>query len=406
MRGTLVSYVSITPTSLLFVGECLEMLKQLPDNSVDALITDPPAGIGFMAKEWDSDRGDPLEWIKWLGGIMAECRRVLKPGAHGLVWALPRTSHWTGFALEFLAGFQIRDVLHHAFFNGFPKSKWLDEAKTVGTALKPALEHWKLVRKAVPGSTTACYAEHGTGGLNIADCRVGEEVTLRPSGEMGYGGGNLGAGEETGSTDGRWPSHLVIDEAFGEWLDDETGERKSGSMRAGTLRGENAIFGKSGGSIATSRDIVAKGGPSRFFYCPKPGNKERDLGLADLPARSGGQVTGRVDGSAGLDNPRAGAGRNGNRKNIHPSVKAIALMRYMVRLICPPNGLVLDPFTGSGSTGCAAALEGRRFLGAELNVDDEGLARPAGEHYAAIAERRIRAAAELAKSVTDEEGDK
>lgn len=107
---------------VLLNGDCLEMLKELPDNSVDSLVTDPPAGISFMGKAWDDDKGGRDQWIAWLSDVMKECSRVLKPGAHALVWAIPRTSHWTTTAVE-NAGFEIRDVMTHLFGSGFPKSR-------------------------------------------------------------------------------------------------------------------------------------------------------------------------------------------------------------------------------------------------------------------------------------------
>lgn len=107
---------------VLLNGDCLEVLKELPDNSVDSLVTDPPAGISFMSKAWDDDKGGRKQWIAWMTDVMTECYRVLKPGAHGLVWALDRTSHWTGTALED-AGFSIRHKIYHHFGSGFPKSR-------------------------------------------------------------------------------------------------------------------------------------------------------------------------------------------------------------------------------------------------------------------------------------------
>ena len=116
----------------LHLGDCLPLLRDMLAESVDAVVTDPPAGIAFMGKEWDGDKGGRDKWIAWLASVMAECLRVLKPGHCALVWALPRTSHWTATALGD-AGFQVRDVITHVFGSGFPKSRAL---------LKPASEHW------------------------------------------------------------------------------------------------------------------------------------------------------------------------------------------------------------------------------------------------------------------------
>jgi hypothetical protein len=124
----------IGPVSL-YQGDCLDVLRTLPSDSCDALVTDPPAGIAFLGEAWDEDRGDIAKWSAWLTRVMREAMRVLKPGAHGLVWALPRTSHWTGIALEH-AGFEIRDKITHVFGQGFPKSfdiaKAIDKRSSVG----------------------------------------------------------------------------------------------------------------------------------------------------------------------------------------------------------------------------------------------------------------------------------
>ena len=129
----------------LINGDSLEILKKLPDNSFDSMVTDPPAGIAFMGKKWDKDKGGREQWIAWLESIMTESFRTLKPGAHILVWAIPRTSHWTATAIE-NANFEIRDVVTHIFGSGFPKShnigKKIKEFEGWGSALKPASEHW------------------------------------------------------------------------------------------------------------------------------------------------------------------------------------------------------------------------------------------------------------------------
>ena len=111
----------------LYEGDCLAELKRLPDNSIDSVVTDPPAGIGFMGKHWDKDKGGRDKWIDWLAEVMAECKRVVKPGAHIFVWALPRTSHWTATAVE-NAGFEVRDIVTHLFGSGFPKSHNISKA--------------------------------------------------------------------------------------------------------------------------------------------------------------------------------------------------------------------------------------------------------------------------------------
>lgn len=297
----------------LFPGDCLETLRRAPDARFDALITDPPAGIGYMGAGWDSDRGGRLQWVEWLTTVMRECNRTMKPGSHGLVWAIPRTSHWTMTALED-GGFEIRDVIQHLFGTGFPKSKWLDADKTIGTALKPSSEFWILVRKKPEGSITKSHAKHDVGGLMITDSKDG----------------------------GRWPAHTTIDEQVAEDL----------------------------GKFA------------KYFYCAKTNKREREAGCESLPVHSPGENTDRKDGSAGLNNPRAGAGRTGQRHNRHPTVKPLELMRYFVRLISKPDQIIIDPFMGSGSTIIAAVLEGRRGFGFEAEDEYIKVAKARIEYWA------------------------
>lgn len=403
----------------LRLGDSREWLAKLKPNSIDALVTDPPAGISFMGKEWDHDHGHRDEWVKAFASIFALALAAMKPGAHGLVWALPRTSHWTATALED-AGFEVRDIVMHLFGTGFPKSlnvsKAIDAAagaertvvgertfsgkaaqdwrekggdtynaaapsaagltKTVdvtapatpeairfdgwGTALKPAAEHWILVRKPLSGTVAANVLAHGTGALNIDGCRIATGDNL---GGGAYSGGTrapvtgddrnavaAGMYGENGRLDpadfrqpaGRWPANVTLDEEAAEALDAQSG------------------------------------GASRFFYVAKAARSERDAGCDDLPPRSGGQATDREDGSAGLSSPRAGAGRTGGARNHHPTVKSVALMRWLCRLVTPPEGIILDPFMGSGSTGVAALAEGFRFIGIERDAE-----------YMEIAKRRI-----------------
>ncbi len=378
--------------ALLFHGDSSELGAHLPEHTVDALVTDPPAGVGFMGKGWDKDRGGRDNWVAWLARVLAPSYRALKPGAHGLVWALPRTSHWTALALE-ECGFEIRDRVSHLFGTGFPKSLTSKSAEipdSTGTALKPAVEDWWLVRKPLDGTVGETFARWGTGVIWIDACRIegGEGGTREGevSAERKYGaGGNHGftgkPGPRGGDARGRWPAHLVLDEEAAEMLDEQTGELRSGSMRAGTVR--NARYSPSMHemtSVATTRDIVAsKGGASRFFYVAKGSRAEKDDGLDHLPVKSGGEATGRKDGSKGVSNPRAGAGRTGGARNTHPTVKSIALMRWLCRLVTPPGGLVLDPFAGSGSTGVAAISEGFSFVGCELT-----------DEYLPILEGRVR----------------
>lgn len=387
----------------LFQGDAIDL--DLPENCIDAIVFDPPAAISFMGAKWDDDRGGYDGWTRWLATQLAPAYRALKPGGHGLAWALPRTSHWTARSIE-LAGFEIRDMHHdllsldeaiegfvesldaaqrtafvrvieglgptvfyQIFGQGFPKSltsNSSDIPEWAGTAMKPAVEHWIMFRKPLDGTVAENYARWGTGVLRIGPCRIGTDDTRAPTGNRPDNGWGMAAGEIAGSASGRWPAHLSLDEAGAAELDAQAGELRSGGASAGTERGANAIYGKAPKSPAFKRDITAsKGGPSRFFYVAKPARKEKDANLDHLPASTGGEATGRTDGAAGVLNPRAGAGRTGGARNVHPTVKSISLMSWLIDLVTPTAGVVLDPFAGSGTTGVAAIAGGRGFVGVE-----------------------------------------
>ena len=357
---------------MIYSGDNMEFLATLPDNFADSIVTDPPYGLSFMGKKWDYDVPTVALW--------AECLRVLKPGGHLLAFAGTRTQHRMAVRIED-AGFEIRDMMAWVYGSGFPKSldisKAIDKAAGAerevvwlnpnsrpnmvkvsasvlsprvdapltkpateeaqqwhgwGTALKPALEPITLARKPLTGTVAANVLQHGTGGLNIDGCRVGDDIT-------GWGGaaafknthaaskyGGMPDGEARPAT-GRWPANLLHD--------------------GGDYFGEQ----------------------SRFFYCAKASKADRNYGCDLLPDVSAADMVNREPDSDGMNSPRAGAGRTAGAKNNHPTVKPIELMRYLCRLVTPPGGIVLDPFTGSGSTAVGAALEGFIFFGAEL---DEG----------------------------------
>lgn len=326
----------------LLRGDCLEQLGSIPDNSIDALVTDPPAGISFMGKDWDGDKGGRKQWVAWMESVMRECLRVMKPGAHGLVWALPRTSHWTATALED-AGFEIRDVVTHLFGTGFPKSLDVSKAgageawKGFGTALKPASEHWILVRKPCSEKTVAANVlKWGCGGLNIDGSRVGTggDYTVHNAGSSASGSLNWNSGGKTASssihktTQGRFPANLILDEEAAAALDEQSGQSKSvDSIRNNKPSPNLSMSGANLGHVSKSHND--SGGASRFFYVAKASKSDK-----------------------GAD-------------NTHPTVKSTALMKYLIKLITPPGGVVLDPFTGSGSTGVACAANGNVFIGIE-----------------------------------------
>jgi site-specific DNA-methyltransferase (adenine-specific) len=341
----------------------------MEDDSVDAICIDPPAGIAFMGKAWDSDRGGRDAWIEWLSGIMAELLRVTKPGGHMLCWALPRTQHWTATAIE-NAGWDVRDVLMHVFGSGFPKSRNLPGGW--GTALKPSHEAWILARKPLAGTVAANVLEHGTGALNIDGCRVGTTETLGRAkagwGNKAVGANNYGNFNSIGVTKegGRWPPHLLLTHAAacGETcadgcpvaeMDAQSGRLISGSRKAGEHEPVGYMGSKPGAMPEINGDT---GGASRFFpvfrYVAKPSTAEKSAGL--------------------------------HGRNEHATVKSIELMRWLVRLITPPGGLVLDCFMGSGTTGIAAVLEGARFVGIEQRPAMVEVARKRIAHWETGAE--------------------
>jgi DNA modification methylase len=364
---------------VILVGDCRARMAELEPESVDAIVTDPPYELGFMGKAWDAS-GIAYDIEVW-----NKAWRVLKPGGHLLAFSGSRTYHRMVCAIED-AGFEIRDQIMWLYGSGFPKShdvskaidreagavreivglrqahspysgnsndsglttdKWRDERTGThevhitasatpeaarwqgwGTALKPAHEPIVVARKPLRGTVAQNVLAHGTGAINVDGCRVGTE----------------------GDTLGRWPANVIHD---------------------GSAEVVGAFPGDGEASAA------------RFFYTAKASRTDRDEGLEGWDVATLGEMTGgRAEGSAGLDSPRAGAGRTTGRANVHPTVKPTSLMRYLCRLVTPPGGTVLDPFTGSGSTGKAAVLEGFRFIGIELSPQ-----------YAEIARARIAAAA-------------
>ncbi|QHJ81099.1 MAG: hypothetical protein [Caudoviricetes sp.] len=372
----------------IHLGNCLEVLKGIPDNSVDSIVTDPPYGLSFMGKKWDYDVPDVEVW--------EECLRVLKPGGHLLAFAGTRTQHRMAVRIED-AGFEIRDMIAWVYGSGFPKSmdvsKAIDKAAGAerevigiklsnrpnvigklpggsmgggritervetapatdaarewqgwGTALKPALEPITVARKPFKGTVAANVLEWGTGAINIDGGRVGtaDDCARKPamvgSTAAGFGKGLAMGGR--GHTAGRWPANLIhdgSDEVVG--LFPVTTSGGGNKSRKGTTEGVNC-YGTYGASPPDVRG-ADKSSAARFFYCAKTSRKDR------------------------------------GEANTHPTVKPTDLMAYLCRLVTPPGGVVLDPFMGSGSTGKAAMREGFRFIGIEMD-----------ESYLKIAEVRI-----------------
>jgi site-specific DNA-methyltransferase (adenine-specific) len=383
------------PRYRLLLGDCLERMAELPDASVDSCVTDPPAGISFMGREWDGDKGGRDAWIAWMQAVAAEVLRVLKPGGHALVWALPRTSHWTATAWE-NAGFEVRDRVSHLFGQGFPKSHNLKgDFAGWGTALKPACEDWWLLRKPFKGSVAENVARHGTGAINVDGCRVPADsrpLRIHPEDAERFDGtfesGFVKGCRAAGQTDlGRWPANVCHDgsdevlaafAAFGEKDGGGPARRPTGFYSRDYDDSDRVAYGKGIGVCGAKPAYQDAGTAARFFYCAKPSKAERNAGLDDIPPGLSRRNGAKGQGPLPQQTPCDGV----VERNTHPTVKSVALMRYLCRLVTPPGGTVLDPFLGSGSTGVAAMQEGFRFIGIER---DDG--------YFRIAQERIQKAA-------------
>ena len=349
----------------LRTGDCLDVLATREPDSVDACVTDPPYGISFMGREWDTftpatvekmrtpkafgvDEVNPnlrgrtgwagsaaiaydrsaaasLKFHAWTQQWAEAVLRVLKPGAHAVVCASPRMGHRVTCGLED-AGFEIRDSLLWLYGSGFPKS--LNLPGGCGTALKPAYEPVILARKPLGGRTVAqCVAVFGTGALNIDGCRLeGAKPNMVPikTGKKVKLILRTNSATNRGMTDvGRWPPNVALDEEAAAMLDAEVCDRKAGGFKDN--RGQP--HGYMEHRMSTRRDVSRSrgdtGGPSRFFYCPKASRDERERGCEDLPRKTAGDATDRQDGSAGLNSPRAGASRTHGARNHHPTVKPV-----------------------------------------------------------------------------------
>jgi DNA modification methylase len=346
-------------------ANCLDHMATMPESSIAAIVTDPPYGLGFMGREWD--HGVPGE------AFWREALRVAKPGAHIVAFGGTRTYHRLAVAIED-AGWEIRDCLGWLYGSGFPKS--LNIGNGYGTALKPAWEPIILARKPLGMTVAACVLEHGTGALNIDGCRV-EFAGAADEGEAkgknqhtSYANPGSNRDSYSGSmpprTDynapGRWPANIAHD-GSDEVL--AVFPQSSGKGHVPAARGVGGLStsGHAGQSDVDERNLEA-GSTARFFYCAKASRSERETGLeAFEPRRESDRQT--PDGVGG-ENPRNRT--NVAHKNHHPTVKPIALMRWLVRLVTPPGGTVLDPFMGSGTTLVAAQMEGFDAVGIDLEA--------------------------------------
>jgi DNA modification methylase len=374
-------------------GNNIDVLKTFPDNHFDSIVTDPPYGIDFLGKTWDANTG-ALETYQ-------ECLRVLKPGGHILAFSAARTYHHLAITLE-QAGFEIRDQIMWIYSSGFPKSQdvgrsiqrslgvketkensWattgthnniLSEAQNKdritqsekvqqvvctdplaqqwagwGTALKPAHEPIALARKPIRGSIKDNVLKHGVGALNIDATRIewDDEAKERNEKINASGGVKIGVGIERYGNIG--------------------GEEQS--------NGEKVMLNEQGRFPANVLGEIPD--YQKYFYCPKVSRRERHTGFDDV--ESFNKPVGDVNGSNGVQvlrkrDPQEFSGNN------HPTVKPIELMKYLIKLITPKGGQVLDPFNGSGSTGCAAVELGCEYVGIELDAK-----------YVEIASKRIEA---------------
>jgi DNA modification methylase len=409
---------------VLHHGDCLAVLRDLPDDSVDAVVTDPPYSLSFMSHGWDT-HDTPAAFQQWCQQWAAECLRVMKPGAHLLAFGGTRTWHRLTCAIED-AGFQIRDSIAWLYGSGFPKS--LDVSRAVdtharfggssqkqqrqrdmgadyephplagtpgfgdgnlrkgadgntqgrkadvisaegqqwagwGTALKPAFEPIVVARKPLAGTIAQNVLTHGTGALNVDGCRVesGPRPLLQNTGgkqEAPAGGfaGKTGSISLGTTTQGRWPPNVVLDGAAAELLDQQSGTLTSGANP--TQRGSDK-FRDAYGEFQGQEECVAhrgadSGGASRFFKVVQESPSDLAAGLQD--PFTGSFVPWRYEAKApASERPRVG-------DVAHSTVKPVGLISWLVRLVTPPGGTVLDMFAGSGTTGEACVVEGFRAI--------------------------------------------
>lgn len=365
----------------LINADCIEAIKAMDDNSIDSIVTDPPYELGFMGKSWDATG------IAFNIAVWSEALRVLKPGGHLIAFSGSRTYHRMAVAIED-AGFEIRDQIMWVYGSGFPKSmnigKKLEEWEGWGTALKPAHEPMVLARKPVVGTVANNVLTYGVGGLNIDGSRVGTEILTNPPGGIPSGANHfvnsakeLDRDRPASIVEGRWPANFIhdgSDEVVALFPD-------TGKSGVAVRRNGNQSKGMFPVAIAEGSADVGfndSGSAARFFYCAKASKRDRNEGLDGFEEVSASERVDRVEGSAGMNSPRAGAGRTSGAANHHPTVKPTSLMQYLVRLVTPQGGVVLDPFMGSGSTGKACAYEGFDFIGIDQS-----------QEYVQIAQARI-----------------
>lgn len=368
------------------VGDCREVMRELRPGSIDAIVTDPPYGLGFMGKHWDHGVPGAEYWALAL--------QVAKPGAHLVAFGGTRAFHRLACAIED-AGWELRDTIGYAhesggagdcpwllawtYGSGFPKSKNLGgDWKGWGTALKPAWEPIVLARKPLIGTVEANVLQFGTGAINVDGCRIPTDddlnggaysVEREPSrSEWVKHGGTIhnSTGKDYVQPPRRWPANLIHDgsDEVVALFPSEAGAQAPVTRRNGDK------FKTAYGAFSGNRDEAGStfqgdsGSAARFFYCPKASRQDRNDGCEEFDKRP-------LHWSSGDQSPGTfqAAGTDRSANNAHPTVKPTALMRYLCRLVTPPGGLILDPFAGSGSTGKAAILEGYRVLCIEQEAE-------------------------------------
>lgn len=409
----------------ILCGDSLEVLKDFEDNYFHSVVTDPPYGLAFMGKKWDYDVPQVELW--------KEVYRVLKPGGHILSFAGSRTYHRMAVNIED-AGFEIRDMLGWLYGSGFPKSHNIGKAvdklqgnkrevigvstgkgyssqqeknkeqgfrpykdglphekadRTLtkgnskwegwGTALKPAHEPIVMARKPFNTSVAENVLTHGTGGINIDECRVGTDGGTKKINtencreSLGKYGDGLNGGKVQSLNEGRFPANIIHDgseevlEIFPETSPSNPKKRNRNTIGSFGMPNDN------------TNEYNDKGTAARFFYCAKASKAERNMGLDDFDKKSNAFMA-TNNGTSGKASKGMERFKTQPKANYHPTVKPIKLMEYLVRLVTPKEGIVLEPFAGSGTTLIACKQQGFNYIGIERE-----------QEYCDIAEARLKA---------------